>query len=65
MSGQVKEVYPPLVLSTNEVVYDNTEMIVAWLMKDLIREEMVFNLEHSASQCSLGHSRQIQEESTK
>ena len=24
-------------------------------MKDLIREKMVFNLEHSASKCSLGH----------
>ena len=57
MSGQVKEVYPPLILSTNEVVYDNTGMIVVWLIKDLIREEMVSNLEHSASQCFLGHSR--------
>ena len=56
LSRQIKEVYPPLILSKNEVVYDDTGMIVAWLMKDLIREKMVSNLEHNASKCSLGHS---------
>ena len=55
LSRQIKEVYLPLILSKNKVVYNNTGMIVAWLIKDLIREKMVFNLEHSASKCSLGH----------
>jgi hypothetical protein len=54
LSGLVKEIHPPLVLSSNEVVFDNKGMIVAWLMKDIISDKLMDNLEKSANKCTLG-----------
>lgn len=53
--GLIKEIYPPLVLSSNEVVFDIKGMIVAWLIKDTISPTMLSTLEKSAKKCPLGH----------
>lgn len=54
LSGLVQEIYPPLLLSHNEVVFDEAGIIVAWLFKDIISKQMMSNLESSADNCSLG-----------
>ena len=54
LSGLVQEIYPLLVLSSNEVVFDDKSMIVAWLIKDIINKKMIDQLEKSAKKCTLG-----------
>ena len=54
LSGLVQEIYPPLVLSSNEVVFDEKGMIVAWLMKEAINKQMIDQVEKSAKKCTLG-----------
>ena len=54
VSGLVKEIYPPIILTKNSVVFNEKGMITAWLMKGIISQKMMLKLEKSARECSLG-----------
>lgn len=54
LTGRVKEIYQPLVLTGNEAIFGANGNIVAWLLKNIIDEDNMIILEENARKCPLG-----------
>ncbi len=52
-SGVADEIYPPITLKDNEVVFDENSRVTCWLFKNILSEKMISQLEKSSKKCKL------------